>query len=130
MHRRAVLALAFAALPGLAFAQQPPAQVGARHEQMLGQDFDDLPPGARERVQNAFRQDSPDLDDGAIRQRWNAMTPDQRGQTLTARDRAQRGAGGRGPGPGRGPGGAAGPGPGPGPGTGPAPGPGRGGPVR
>lgn len=138
MHRRVVLALAFGALPGLAFAQAPRAQVGARHEQMLGQDFDDLPPGARERVQNAFRQGSPDLDGGAIRQRWNAMTPDQRGQTLTARERAQRGGPGPGRGPGAGPGSGRGPGPGggpgpgvgPGPGPGGGPGPGRGGPVR
>jgi hypothetical protein len=147
MDRRAFLALAALAVPGAAFAQGGPprqgaqqprprgtGQPGARHDEVLGRDFDDLPPGARERVQNEFRQGSPDLDDAGVRQRWNSMTPDQRGEALTARKRAQRRAGPPGQGGGRGPGRGAGPGPGagrgPGAGAGPGPGPRGGSPQR
>lgn len=86
MQRRSLLLAVAVAAPGLALAQPVP---GPRHDEVLGRDFDQLPPGARERVQNAFREGSPGLDDGALRQRWNAMTPQQRGETLTARERVQ-----------------------------------------
>jgi len=122
MTRRALLTLAAAALPmGLlappALAQGRPSQPGPRHDDMLGRDFDELPQGARERVQGAFRQGSPDLDDRALRERWNAMTPQQRGETLTARERAQQRATPQGRGRGDMPTPGTGRGPGPGPGT-------------
>lgn len=140
MKRRVLLALATLSLPQLAFAQGGPprraagrgtGQPGAFHDEVLGRDFDDLPVGAKERVTNAFRVGSPELDDAGVRQRWNAMTPQQRGETLTARERAQRRAGspgqggGRGPGPGPGPGAGRGPGAGPGAGPGPRAGAGQ-----
>lgn len=140
MNRRAFFALAALALSAAGIAPaafapaalaqpRPQPQPGPRHDEVLGRDFDALPPGARERVQNAFRQGAPDLDDGAIRQRWNAMTPQQRGETLTARERAQQRAAppGRGPGSAPAPGTGRGPGPGPGTRQGPgySPGPGH-----
>ena len=140
MQRRTALVLAFTSLSGLALAQpaprprqQPPRQPGAWHDEVVGRTFDDLPPGARERIQNEFRQGSPDLDTDSIRQRWNAMTPEQRRETLTVREfarRRQESGPGRGPGPGAGgrptPGSA--PGPRAGTGQGPGYGPGRRGP--
>jgi hypothetical protein len=129
--RRALLILAAAALPlgllaprALAQGRQQP---GMQHDEVLGRDFDALPPGARERVQDAFRQGSPDIDDGALRQRWNAMTPQQRGETLTARERAQQRATPQGRGRGDVPTPGTGRGPGPGPGTRQGPGYGPGG---
>lgn len=103
MDRRCFLGIAFALWPvaGGALAQQPRPSPGAQHDLMLGQEFDALPPGARDRVGAAFREGSPGLDDAAVRQRWNAMTPGQRGETLTARERAQH-RNMRGPGPGAG----------------------------
>lgn len=95
MQRRRLLGscLLGTMLLGLPFAvtAQPPGRGPdpARHEVTLGQDFDDLPPGARQRVTTAFRQGTPDLDDAGIRQRWNAMTADQRGETLRMRERQQ-----------------------------------------
>jgi hypothetical protein len=140
MQRRSfgLAVLAAPLMPALAMAQSPvppgppagapgpragaaprrgPQAPDARHDQVLGQDFDSLPPGARDRVTQAFRSGSPDLDEAGVRQRWNAMTPDQRGETLTMRERTtQRGGGARGPGGGAGPGA----GPGTGAGRGPA----------
>jgi uncharacterized membrane protein YgcG len=112
MQRR-TLALMLCALP-FGAAAQPPGRGPdpARHEVTLGQDFDDLPPGARQRVTTAFRQGTPNLEDAGVRQRWDAMTADQRGETLRMRERQQtrarqpqgqqRGGPGGGPGAGQG----------------------------
>jgi hypothetical protein len=111
MLRRNLLGTVLVGLPFSALAQQagrgPDPE---RHAVTLGQDFDDLPPGPRARVTAAFREGSPDLDEDAVRQRWNAMTAEQRGETLTMRERAQarrlnqqqRPRGGQGGGPGGG----------------------------
>jgi translation initiation factor IF-2 len=123
MNRRFLLLAAVLGWPVAAVAQPAP---GPRHDEMLGRDFDQLGPGARERVQNAFREGSPGLDDAAMRQRWNAMTPQQRGETLTARERAQRRAAPQGRGPGDMPTPGTGRGPGPGTRQGPGGGPGGG----
>ncbi|MCU0987725.1 MAG: hypothetical protein MUC89_22830, partial [Acetobacteraceae bacterium] len=123
MTRRALLILIGTAVPLAMFARsafaqgRPQPQPGPRHDEVLGRDFDALPPGARAQVQSSFRVGAPDLDDAAIRQRWNAMTPQQRGETLTARERAQLRAAPQGRGPANTPAPGTGRGPGPGPGT-------------
>jgi hypothetical protein len=135
MNRRMLLGLAFATAPLAAFAQPaapPAAPPGARpgwrgprrgehHDEVLGRDYDTLPPGAKERVAGAFRQATPGLDEAAIRQRWDSMSPAQRGEVLTMHEmrggrgmRGGMGGPGAGPGPGRGvPGQAPWQGPGP-----------------
>jgi hypothetical protein len=92
VNRRAVfLAAVIAALPGAALAQ--PANRATRHDEVLGRDFDALPPGAKDRVSAAFRGGTPDITEAQMRERWNAMTPDQRGEVLTIQDRRMRGRG-------------------------------------
>jgi hypothetical protein len=54
------------------------------------QDFNNLSPEARQRVEGAFRQGSSGLDEMAIRDRWNAMTPQQRNEAVMAGERAAR----------------------------------------
>jgi hypothetical protein len=134
MTRRTLLKLTASALPmGLLGPQvlaQGRQQPGMQHDEVLGRDFDALPPGARERVQDAFRQGSPDIDERALRERWNAMTPQQRGETLTARERARTRTMPQGRGPGDMPTPGTGRGPGPGPGTRQGPGYGPGGGPR
>jgi hypothetical protein len=124
--RKHVLILALCALPWAAAAQGGGASAGNRQAPALAQNFDDLSPQSRDRVGAAFRSGSPDLDDAAIRQRWDAMTADQRGETLRARERQQTRS--REPqGPQRPPAGRGATDPGrghaPGPGAGPRPGP-------
>lgn len=84
MTRRLVLGLALGTAPLLA-AAQPARRRGPGDG--FGPDFDGLPQDMRERVRNGFRIGSPDLDDDAIRRRWNGMTPSQRAETLQARER-------------------------------------------
>jgi hypothetical protein len=102
MHRRLLLGLFLAAAPAAAVAQ-PATRRGARHEEVLGRNFDALPPGAKDRVTPAFRAGTPDLDEAAIRQRWDSMTPGQRGEVLTIHERRGPHAGRQGPAPRRGP---------------------------
>jgi hypothetical protein len=104
MQRRLLLAFLLAGGPAGAALAQPAARRGARHDQVLEPDFDALPPGAKDRVVAAFRAGTPDLDEAAIRQRWNAMTPSQRGEVLARRagrgpDERPRGSGPRRAGP-------------------------------
>lgn len=125
MHRRVLLGLALAGLPAAVSAQPRMTEAQRRqfHDEVLSRDYGALPPGAQARVAESFRGGTPDIGDEAIRQRWDSMTPGQRGEVLTMHERWR----GRGPGGGRGPGpGGRGPGPGGGPGRGPGPGPGPG----
>lgn len=120
MQRRLFIALGLVAQPGAAaFAQTRPTpqQMQQFHDDVLARDFATLPPGARERVSQAFRAGTPDIGEEAIRQRWDAMTPGQRGEVLTMHHPRGRGTGpGYGPGAGPGPRDGMGPGPGRGPG--------------
>ncbi|WP_146217162.1 hypothetical protein [Falsiroseomonas bella] len=111
MQRRALLGLAFAGLPMAALAQPRMTEAQRRqfHDEVLARDFSALPPGAQQRVTEAFRAGTPDLPEADVQARWNAMTAQQRGEVLTMHERR------RGRGPGMGPGGGRGPGPGPGP---------------
>lgn len=85
LMRSLALVAAVAAMPYPAAAQNAPAPALSRAT--LGQDFDALPAEARERVRNAFRVGTPQLDDAAIRQRWDAMTAAQRAEAVQTRDR-------------------------------------------
>jgi hypothetical protein len=118
MQRRILIGLGLGALPAAAFAQPRMTQAQRRqfHDEVLARDFSALPPGAQQRVTEAFRGGTPDLPEADVQSRWNAMTAEQRGEVLTMHERRH----------GRGPGGGRGPGPGPGGGRGPGPGPGPG----
>jgi hypothetical protein len=108
MQRRMLLGLGLGALPAAALAQPRMTEAQRRqfHDEVLARDFTALPPGAQQRVTEAFR--------AGTQARWNAMTAQQRGEVLTMHERRR----GRGHGGGRGPA----PGPGSRPGPGPAPG--------
>jgi hypothetical protein len=113
MRRRHLVALALAGLPASALAQPAPARRARYHDEVLTRSYETLPPGAKERVAAAFRAGSPDVTEDAIRQRWDSMEPNQRGEVLTMHER--RAGRGRGPGMGPGPGRGMGPGPTPAP---------------
>ena len=91
MQRRTLVLLVLAGLPLVAAAQPvspggPRASVGGRQDGILRLDYDDLSPVSRERVRQAFRNRLPDISTESIRQRWNAMTVDQRREVLNIGD--------------------------------------------
>jgi len=91
LQRRTLVLLVLAGLPLVAAAQPvspggPRATVGSRQDGILGLDHDALSPEARERVRQAFRNRLPDISTESIRQRWNAMTVDQRREVLNIGD--------------------------------------------
>uniref|UniRef100_UPI001F1F7A1A hypothetical protein n=1 Tax=Falsiroseomonas oryziterrae TaxID=2911368 RepID=UPI001F1F7A1A len=102
MQRRALLAaVALAGLPAAAIAQPRMTEAQRRqfHSEVLGRDFGALPPGAQQRVSEAFRAGTPGLPDEAVRQRWDAMSAEQRGEVLVMHERRRGRGPGRGPGP-------------------------------